>query len=91
MKKEIVDRAYLDIDNFKEKLGEVFYDAIQEEDNFTYDMAKGIISVFDNQCNTDREFEIADAMLVATCGYGIETLISRIKERDKEGHCWESC
>lgn len=91
MNKEILNSAYVEIDNFRDKLGEVFFDAIMEDDNFTYEMAKGIISVFSSQCNTKKEFEIADAMLIAVCGYSFETLVKRIKERDEQGYTWESC
>lgn len=91
MNKEILNKAYAEIENFRDKLGENFYDAIQEDDNSTYEMAKGIISVFSGQCNTKNEFEIADAMLIAICGYSFETLVERIKKLDAEGYVWESC
>lgn len=91
MNKEILNKAYAEIENFRDKLGENFYDAIQEDDNSTYEMAKGIISIFSSQCNTKNEFEIADAMLIAICGYSFETLVERIKKLDAEGYVWESC
>lgn len=87
---KLFNDAYLEIDNFREKLGEITFDAIMEEDNFSCDIAKGIINTFD-MCNNEREYDIANAMLIGICGYGIETLLNRIRERDKEGYSWESC
>ena len=91
MNKEILNKAYSEIENFRDKFGETFYDAVQEEDNTTYEMSKGIISVFSSQCNTKKEFEIANAMLIAICGYSFETLVEKINERDKNNYLWESC
>ena len=91
MNKEILSTAYTEIENFRDKFGEKVYDAIQEDGNSTYEMAKGIISVFSSQCNTKKDFEIADTMLMAICGYRFESLIERIKELDGEGYQWESC
>lgn len=88
MNKEILNKAFEEIEDFADKLGENCYDAILEDDNTTYDIAKGIITVFSNFCNTEKEFEIADLMLIAVCGYGFETLVKRIKELYEEGYVW---
>ena len=85
-----LNEAFEEIHNFKDKLGENFFDAIMEDDNSTYEMAHGIISAFNN-CETEREFEIANDMLTGCCGYGFEMLVDRIKEQDKENHQWMSC
>ena len=85
-----LNNAYETINNFREKFGETYFDAFMEEDNFTYEIAKSIINVF-GCCQTEREAEIADKMLIATCGYCLETLINRIKERDENYWYWESC
>lgn len=91
MNKTTLNTAYAEINNFKDKLGEVFWDAMTEDDNTTYDMAKGIVAVFAN-CSSKKEFEAADDMLAAVCGYNMESLIQIIKERDaEEGHIWQSC
>ena len=89
MNKELYDKERKEIDDFRDKLGEVFYDSFNEEDNNTCEMGKGMLAVL-GECQTEREFEIADAMIIAVCGYGLETLISRIKERDNEDYVWES-
>lgn len=89
-KSKMLNDAYVRIENFRDKLGEVFVDAFMEDDNSSYEISKSVIAVFDN-CKTDREFEVADHMLTAVCGYGIETLISKIEELDANGHVWESC
>lgn len=90
MTKEILNAADVEIESFRNKLGETFYDAIQEDDNTTCEMAKGIISVFSSKCNTKKEFEIANAMLMFICGYSFEDLVERIKERDANGYEWQS-
>ena len=90
MNKETLNAAYADISNFRDKLGETFFDAVMEDDNFTCEMARGIISTFSN-CNSKKEFEVANNMLVAICGYSFETLVERIKERDEQNYIWESC
>ena len=90
MNKQILNSAYVEIDNFKDKLGETFFDLFMEDDNFTYEMAKGIISVFTN-CNSKRDFEVANDMLAAVCGYTFESIVDEIKERDENNFKWESC
>lgn len=41
---------------------------------------------------TEREFQVANNMLIGACGYSIQTLIERIKKLDEDPeHCWESC
>lgn len=87
---ERLNNACKETENFRAKLGETFYDAVQEDDNYTYEMAKGIIYVFDT-CKTERDIEIADKMLIAICGYCLDTLIDRIEERDAIDYYWESC
>lgn len=90
MSRTVLDKSYVEIENFRDKLGETFYDAVQEEDKTTYEVAKGIISVF-SSCETQKDFDIANAMLTAICGWSFEALVERIKKRDNGGYCWESC
>ena len=78
------------IDNFTDKLGETFFDAIMEEDNSTYEMARSILRVLQG-CETEEQYNIADSMVTAICGYCIDSLIDKIEERDADGYCWESC
>lgn len=87
---EILNNAYMEIENFRSKFGETFNDAYQEDDNYTYEISKSIIGVFD-MCETERDVEIADRMLIATCGYCLESLINRIEQRDNDDYEWESC
>lgn len=89
MNKEKFNEAYMEIDDFRDKLGETFFDFFNEEDNSTYEIAKSIIAVIDT-CETERDFEIADRMVTAICGYCLESIIDKIKRRDAVGHCWES-
>jgi hypothetical protein len=83
-----LNNAYKEIEDFRSKLGETVNETFMEEDNYTYEISKSIISVFD-KCETERDVEIADSMLIALCGYGIRTLIDKIiwkqaKEQAKE-------
>lgn len=78
------------IDHFSDKFGEVFLDAFMEADNGCYEMAKGILNTF-YECKTDRDFQIANHMLMGICGYTAETLLERIEKRESEGFVWESC
>ena len=88
MNRNDFNRAYSEIENFRDKLGETFYDAVQEMDNTTYEMAKGIIHVFNERCITAEDFALADAMLIAICGYSVKELIDRIKERNRNNYLW---
>lgn len=54
-KNNIIANAEKEIENFEDKLGENFYDAFQEDDNLTIDMARGILHAF-SDCKTEREF-----------------------------------
>lgn len=90
MNQNTLNEARTKISNFTDKLGENFFDAIMEEDNTTYEMAKSIINVF-LECETERDFKIADDMLMAACGYSFQTLVERIEELDEDGYIWESC
>ena len=85
MNRETLEKATKNIDNFTEKFGENFFDTIMEEDNSTYEMAKSIVSVFCT-CKTNRNFEIANNMLIACCGYSFKTIVKRIQELDNMEH-----
>ncbi len=90
MDREVLNRATTEIEHFRDKLGEIVLDATMEMDNSTSEMAKGVMNAF-SECNTPREFEIANNMLMGICGYSFKSLIERIKELDKdENHQWES-
>ena len=90
MNRDVFDKAYDEIDDFRDKLGEVLVDEVMSEDNPGLDMAKGVISTF-SMCQTEREFEIANSMLAAICGWNFDSLVEKIKEYDAdEDYCWES-
>lgn len=61
----------------RDELGDAFVDAFYEEDNTSHDIGKGIINTL-LECNTQAELDIADHMLIATCGYSIESLMERM-------------
>jgi len=74
-------------ENFSDKLGELVFDQVMSDD--VTEMGKHILKTL-IQCQTEKEFEIANNMLVSVCGWGISSLVDMIKMRDANGHCWES-
>ena len=84
-----MDEAYAEIENFRDKLGEMFLDIFNEEDNCTLEMAKGIIAAFE-KCESQRDYDIANTMLRGICGFGLDHIIEEIRRRDAEGFVWES-
>lgn len=61
----------------RDDLGCAIVDAFYEDDNYACDIGKGVINCFSN-CQTEREYKIADEMLTAVCGYCIDSLASKI-------------
>lgn len=78
MDKEKLNKAYMQIQNLEYEVGEAVWRATQEEINTHEEIGIGIICTL-GQCNTKKEFDIADAIIVSVCGYGIDTLLNRIK------------
>ena len=74
-------------ENFSDKLGELVLDQVMNDD--VTEMGKHILKTL-IQCQTEKEFEIANNMLVSVCGWGIPSLVEMIKMRDANGYCWES-
>lgn len=68
---------------FTDELGSAVWDAANEPDNSTYDMAKAIKQVLYG-CETARDFRIADGMLTAITGYSLESLIRRTEQEGGE-------
>ena len=89
MDKAVLDNAIMKIDDFRDKLCEILVEETMSSDNCGLDMAKSVIGTFQT-CKTPEEFEIADRMLAAICGWRFETLVEKITERDSKGYMWES-
>lgn len=70
--------AHNNIDEFSEALGNAIYEAFMEDDNYLHEIGRSVLWAF-NSCKTESEVEIADRMLIAICGWGIETLLRRIE------------
>ena len=87
MNRETLNKAYAEIYEFRDKLGEVLVD-VTMGDNPGLEMAKSVIGTF-YSCRTKEEFEIADEMLAAVCGWKFDKLVRMIKERDSDGFAWE--
>lgn len=79
--KDVVNQIQ-DMDDAVDKLADVTVDAIYEDDNSGYEMAKGILNTFAD-CETEKEYKIANDMLISICGYSIETLLSKMKEKEQ--------
>lgn len=75
--------------NMIEKVGETVYDFIQMDDNFTYDMGRGVLSVI-TDCETQHDLDVANNMLEAICGCNLDSILEKIKERDNSGYKWMS-
>lgn len=90
MNEEKLEKARTEIEDFTDKFGETFVEAIMEYNNTSKEMAKGIIAEFCS-CRSERDFEVANNMLMAACGYSFESLVERIQKRDTDGYIWESC
>ena len=72
------------MDHAIEKLADVTIPAIYNNDNnrYGYEIAEDILNTF-SDCETEKEFQIANDMLISICGYPIETLLSKMKEREQ--------
>ena len=77
------------IKHFEDKLGEIIFDEFNATDNFTADIGRYTLRAL-NECETERELKIANDILVGVCGWGIATLIEKIKKRDEGLYCWAS-
>lgn len=86
--KNIINEAYMQIDEFRQKLGEVVVEEFMKDDNSAYEIARSIIGAFES-CKSDDECIAANRMLIAITGWGIDTLIEKIKEKDASGYKWE--
>ncbi len=87
---EEIQNMISEMDYASDKLGETLYDAIEESDNFSYDMGKGIANII-MLCETGRDFSMVNDAVCAICGYGIATLLERIRAHDADPEFqWES-
>lgn len=64
-------------------IGDVIVEAIYEGGDSAAEIGKYVDLVFDD-CKTEAEFKIANAMLVAITGWGIETLLNRMGKETAE-------
>jgi hypothetical protein len=90
MDREVLNKAYEEIPDFKDKLGENVLDAVTKEERDPCKMAEEVIRVF-SSCKTKKELEAADNMLMAVCGYNLEKLVQRINRLDECGYLWKNC
>ena len=64
--------------NIRERFGSAIYEATTEYDNLPYEMGKHALNVL-SSCKTQEEFDAAEKMLIAVSGYGLDTLLERVK------------
>ena len=90
MTRNELDVVRREIDDFRDKLGEVIIDALFDEENTSLDIVKSVLGCFD-ACENDREFAIAERMLTAVCSWNLDTLVKIIRSRDNDPEfTWES-
>lgn len=90
MNKEEYLRIIEEIDNFDDKLGETVHDEALNDpmwntSTFGYGIQRAL-----SKCETKKEFELIDDILIAFCGWSFQTLVEMIRERDKDEYPWES-
>ena len=83
MNKETLFNASNNIDNFTDKLSEIIFEEINSDDTSMCDIGKHIMYVI-NECESEREFQIANGMLISICGWSFDSLIEKIQEYDEE-------
>ena len=71
-----------------DKLGETI-NSFFEDVGTLYEMGKGFYNAF-MDCQTQRELDIVEDLLIAICGNDLNSVINEIKERDKSGYAWDS-
>lgn len=71
-----------------DKLGQTIY-SFSEDVGTPYDMGKGFYNAL-MECQTQRELDIVEDLLIAVCGNNLTIVINKIKERDKSGYAWDS-
>ncbi len=80
--KETFDKMESEIDDFRDLLGEVVYDAFNEDDNSSYEIGRSLVRELRNA--SALQFDFADKMLIAITGYSLESHLERITDRIKE-------
>ena len=70
------------MDDPRQSLGDVIYDAI-EDDNSSYTMGKYAVNEFLG-FKTKKEFEAGEKILIAITGYGLDTLVERVLEKEEK-------
>ena len=71
------------MDDPRQSLGDVIYDAIEEDDNSSYTMGKYAVNEFLG-FKTKKEFEAGEKILIAITGYGLDTLVERVLEKEEK-------
>lgn len=84
---ERVKQHFNNVTSLSNKLGEITYYAVLEEDNFPEKIGEALESLI-SSCKLERDYDIINKVIVAICGYSIPTLLERIDECDKDRD-WE--
>lgn len=62
------------------ELGEVLWDFLTEDSNYSRDMAKGVIDFFDS-VKTVEEYSAAQAILIALTGSNLADILDEVERR----------
>lgn len=84
MSKEKFNMFLEKLDDECQSIGDAVYDAIEEEDNSSYEMGRGIVRAF-RGFETQKEMDAAEAVLIAITGYGLDSIMDNAIELEKEG------
>lgn len=88
MNNEAIFKTFQDTDRNKkittEQLGERVYNDILDDTLSVEDLGNAIYNVFKN-CSSMEQFIAANNMLIAVCGYSVDSIIGQITE------CKEEC
>lgn len=80
--KETFDRMEGEMDDFRDRLGSVILDAINEDDNSTWEIGRSLTREL--RYASVLQYDMADKVLIAVTGYSIESLLNKIKEEREE-------
>lgn len=80
--KETFDKMEGEIDDFRDRLGSVVLDAINEDDNSSWEIGRSLTREL--RCASVLQYDMADKVLIAVTGYSIESLLNKIKEEREE-------
>lgn len=80
--KEMFDKMEGEIEDFRDRLGSVVLDAINEDDNSSWEIGRSLTRELRHA--SVLQYDMADKVLIAVTGYSIESLLNKVKEEREE-------